>query len=373
MLFRGGNVFYNKKFVSVDVRIQNGIICEIGADLPEKEEEVINLAGRKLLPGCIDVHTHGRNGKDFSYASSSEIIEVTREYARNGVTSILATTMTLGERETEQMVTRIGEAIHAKNPGSRILGINLEGPFLGKDKKGCHDERLLLPVNQEKFEKWDNLSGGNILMVDLDPNYEETIPFIKHYEKKKIISIAHTSATYEKACQAVEAGAFHVTHLFNAMNSLHHREPGILGMVYDKPIYAELITDGLHVHPSLIRMMFAMIPEKLCLVSDSLSATGCEDGVYELGGLSVIVKDGKACLADGTLACSTISVFEGMKRCIQFGVPQEQAILAATYQPACSVRMEHMIGSISEGLKADLVITDKDYQIEMVYVGGEKI
>lgn len=372
MIFRGGNVFYNGGFQKLDVRIQDGLIREIRDHISsETGETVKDISGRRLLPGLIDVHTHGRAGEDFTYASPEGICRAAADYCAQGVTSLLATTMTMEEEFSRQMVSRISRAMEADYQGSRILGINLEGPFLGRDKKGCHDERYLRPVDIDWFAQLDECARGRIRMVDLDPRSPESLSFIRRYGGEKIISIAHSSAGYDLACQAADAGAWHVTHLFNAMNSLHHREPGILGMVYDKKVYAELITDGLHVHPSVIRMMFAMIPEKICLVSDSLSAAGQPEGTYELGGLQVYVKEGRACLADGTLACSTISVYEGMLRCMEFGVPEEQAILAATWQPACSIRMEDKIGAIRQGLYADLLVTDQEYHLEEVYVGGK--
>lgn len=377
MIFKNGKVFTEGKFQNYDVRICNGIIEEIGTNLFYKGDEIVDLDGKMLLPGMIDVHTHGRMGVDFTYASTDEILSVSRDYAKQGVTSILATTMTMEMEFSKKMLHRIKNAIEMESDGSRILGINLEGPFLGHKKKGCHDERYLQDVDAKVFEELDNAAGGHVRMVDIDPCYPNSREFIEKYgihsDKKKIVSIAHTEAGYELACQAVEAGANHVTHLFNAMNSLHHREPGVIGMAFEKPVYAELITDGLHVHEALIRMCFQLIPDKICLISDSLSASGLDEGVYELGGLQVFVKNGKACLKDGTLACSTISVFEGVKRCIGFGAKPEEAILAATRNPARSLGMEDKIGAIQKGLFADLIVADSEFKIEQVYVGGKRV
>ena len=173
--------------------------------------------------------------------------------------------------------------------------------------------------------------------------------------------MAHTSCDYELAKEAVERGAHHITHLFNAMNGLHHREPGLVGAFSDFDVMAELICDGVHVHPAVVRMCFKVAPEKLVLISDSISATGLPAGQYVSGGLKITVTNGEAKLENGTIAGSTVSAFEGMRRAISFGVPAHEAILSATLNPAKAVGLEQEVGSISKGKKADLLVVDRDY------------
>jgi len=369
MILKNAEVFYDKHFRKLDVAIQGDTIVEVGEDL--QGEDIVNLQGKMLLPGFVDIHTHGRAGFDFSTATPEEIGKMCLSYAESGITSVLATSITMGYDITSGIMKNINKAMEAGYAGCRILGINMEGPFLGKDRKGSHDENYLVPPDQEAFEEWDRLSGNNIKMVDIDPNLPGAMEFIKKYSKSKVISIAHTSANYDTACKAVHAGASHVTHLFNAMNGLHHREPGIVGMVSDYPVNAELICDGIHVHPAVVRMMFKLIPDRLVIVSDSMSAAGLGNGEYELGGMKVIVKDKKAALENGTIAGSTTNVFEEVKNVINFGVDKEQAILSATLLPAKAIHMDHEIGEIAVGKKADMLVISPDFTLEQVYIGGK--
>lgn len=374
MLFKNGTAFIDGALKHMDVRVAGDKIAETAENLSKKDgEEVIDVGGKWLLPGFFDVHTHGRAGADFSDAPSGELIRIRRSYAECGVTSLLATTMTMEEEYSKKMMGRIRAAIEAEAKGARIWGINLEGPFLGPDKKGCHDPQYLKKPDIAFFEELDRAAGGHILLVDVDPNLDGALEFIRHYRRKKKISIAHTSATYARANEAVDAGADHVTHLYNAMNGLHHREPGVVGMVYDTKVWAELICDGVHVHPAVVRFTFAADAGKICIVSDSLSAAGQGDGVYSLGGLEVHVKGNRAELSDGTLACSVSNVFEECKNVVSFGVPIEEAIAAASLNPAKAMGLEDKVGSIMPGLLADLLVVTPGMELREVYVGGCKI
>jgi N-acetylglucosamine-6-phosphate deacetylase len=371
LIIKNAKVFYNTKFQYLDVEFEEDIIKNIGVNL--SGSEIIDCEGKLLLPGFIDVHTHGREGMDFSTAEPEDIRKMCISYAGKGVTSILATTMTMKFEDLKQIMVRNRIAIEASYPGSRILGINLEGPFLGADRKGCHDEELLIPLNSKLFDELDALSGGNIRLLDLDPNLENSIDFIKRYSKSKVISLAHTSASYEVACEAVKAGATHVTHIFNAMNGLHHRDPGLIGMATDLPVNAELICDGIHIHPAVIRMIFKLIGERIVIISDSMSAASLGEGEYELGGLKVFVKDRKASLVDGTIAGSTSNILEEVKNVIKFGVPEDKAILAATLNPARALKVDHEIGEIKIGKRADLLVLAPDYTLEQVYIAGKQL
>jgi N-acetylglucosamine-6-phosphate deacetylase len=370
MIIKNADVFYKGSFQKKDVRIQGELITAVDDHLIE--EEIIDGTGMMLLPGFIDIHTHGRAGLDFSTADVDEIAVLCESYAQNGITSILATTMTMEYETTKQIMRRNKEAISARYFGSRILGINLEGPFLGPNRKGCHDEQYLLAPTTDLIDEFDSLSGGNIKLLDIDPTLPNAMECIRRYSASKTVSIAHTAADYATACAAVEAGANHVTHLFNAMNGLHHREPGVIGMVSDYPVNAELICDGYHVHPSVIRMMFGLIGDRIALISDSMSAAGLGEGEYELGGLKVYVKDEKANLADGTIAGSTTNVFEAVKNVIRFGVEKEKAILSASLVPARAIHCDHMVGSIEIGKKADLLLVTPDFELKQVYIGGKR-
>lgn len=373
MIFYNGMIFSEGCFRKTNVRVNGEIITEIGERLRKQEdEEQIDLHGGMLLPGFFDVHTHGRDGADFSDAPSNELVRIRDSYADCGVTSVLATTMTMEEKYSKKMMGRIREAIETPSDGARIWGINMEGPFLGPDKKGCHDPQYLKEPDIAFFEELDACAGGHISLIDLDPTRKGAMEFIRAYAGKKKFSIAHTSADYETANNAVDAGADHVTHLYNAMNGLHHREPGVIGMVNDRDVWAELICDGLHVHPAVIRMTFGALAGKICIVSDSLSAAGLKDGVYSLGGMEVFVNGKRAALADGTLACSVSNVFEECKNVMSYGVKVEQAIAAATINPAKAMGLEDKIGDIRPGMLADLLVVTPDFDLKQVYVGGKR-
>ncbi len=383
MIYKNADVFINGTFTKADLKIENGRISSIIYPSQQDEaescslthsatgnEEFLDCSGKRIIPGFIELHSHGCIGYDFTTAESADMEKMCEFYAKNGITSILATTMTINYEVYKNAMLTIKKLMENQEKGSRIIGINMEGPFLGADKKGAHDVRYLMPVDEDKYNELNDLSGDNVRIIDLDPNLSGSMEFIKNHSKDKVISLAHTSCSYDLAAEAIKAGATHVTHLFNAMNGLHHREPGIVGAVSDFDIHAEIICDGIHIHPAVIRLMYKVAPDKLILISDSMSAAGLEDGIYELGGQKVYVQNGKAALEDGTIAGSTTTVYKAFKNVIDFGIPVEQAILSATLIPAKAVHADHEIGSIEAGKKADFIIMDQDYNIEKVFRDG---
>lgn len=371
MLLKNGLVFLNGNFVKTDILFEDHVITGIGTNF--NEEEIMDCADCYVLPGLVEIHSHGCMGEDFSTSTVAGIGKMCNYYARNGITSILATTMTESKELMCQAMSNVKEYCEQIQSGSKVLGINMEGPFLGKDKKGAHDENYLLEIDMNLFEKLDELSGDRIVIANIDPRLNGTLTFIKEYKEEKIISLAHSSADYETAVNALSAGANHVTHLFNAMNSLHHREPGLIGAALEKPCFTEVICDGIHLHPAIIRFLFQTMPEKVVLISDSMMAAGLSDGDYQLGGLNVTVNNGKAALEDGTIAGSSTNLYLSMCNAINFGVKPEDAILSATYIPAKSIRKEKEVGSIRIGAMADILVLRKDYSIQTVFVEGEMI
>lgn len=375
MVIRNGEVFFEGRFQKKEVRIEDGIIANVADKVLLKEgEELLDLAGRRLLPGLVDVHSHGRAGEDFNFADGSGLQALCNSYAACGVTSVLGTTMTNEPSAIRRAMETIGAYRKEPHSGARLLGIHMEGPFLGKEKRGAHDEQYLRSIDMEWFKEMNRLSGNSIRIVSIDPCLDGATDFITECRSCGIVvSLAHTGCDYETAKLAAQAGADHVTHLFNAMSLLHHRMPGLVGAAFDCGMFTELICDGIHLHETIIRMMFAMRPERQLLISDSMQAAGLPDGTYSLGGLEVFVKDGKATLADGTIAGSTTNVYAAMVQAIKFGIPMEQAVLSASYLPAKSIGMEQEIGSIAEGMSADLLVADKDWKLQQVYIGGKPL
>ena len=365
------NIFYEGRFLKGEYETKDGIITDVRV-LGEEDENDPDY----LLPGFVDIHSHGRTGNDFSFADDEEVSKLAASYASRGVTSVLATTMTNEPARVERSIEAAGRAADRGPVGNeaRILGIHMEGPFLGRDKKGAHDENFLCEFDKIWLDKILEKSNNNVKIISVDPNLTGSEDFISEYAKRGIvISLAHTSANYETAVKAIDAGADHVTHLFNAMNPLNHRAPGLIGAAFDRRLFSELICDGIHVDPTLIRMWFTLMADRMIIISDSMQAAGLKDGTYSLGGIDVFVKNGKAVQKDGTIAGSTTDVAAEVRNVICFGVPREQAILAATLNPARSVRAEKCVGRIAKGCYADLLVTDKDLNIRNVIINGREI
>lgn len=382
MILRNATVFVGEEFVKVDVRVEEGIIVDIGENLVaehvtgeqsiEEKEEVLDYTGKLIIPGMVEVHSHGCLGFDFCAANADEIDAMRAYYSDHGTTSLLATVMTSGKDKLRQAMIELKPYMHLEDGATRIQGINLEGPFFNPEKKGAHDETCLIPLDEEFFDELNSLSGDNMRLLDVDPTLDNALEFIEKYSKKMTVSLAHTICNYELANQAIEAGATQITHLFNAMNALHHREPGLVGAFSDnKTVNAELICDGFHVHPSVMRLMYQACGERILLISDSISAMGLPDGNYVSGGLDIVVENGEAKLKNGTIAGSTITLFEGLRRTISYGIPAEEAILGATIRPAKAVGIDKMVGSIEVGKYADLLVVDEAYNLEQVVIGGK--
>ena len=371
MLFQGGSVFTGKHFEQVDVRTEGGKIAEIGAGLTGKEgEEVFDMGGDLLIPGLIDLHTHGCMGYDFSTADKEEIGKMCEFYLSRGITSVAGTTMTMGYEDYKKAAATIGEYMDSAE-NHNLIGINMEGPFLSVEKKGAHDPQYITDASQEKMDELNRLARGHFLIVDIAPERPGAIEFIERNSKDYVISVAHTTADYGKAMEAFAAGATEVTHLFNAMNGLGHREPGVPGAAFMAGANVEMICDGIHIHPAVMRMVYRLFKDHLLVISDSMSAAGLKDGEYVLGGLPVFVKEGKATLKDGTIAGSTTDMLSELGVWMDVcGLSMEEILPCMTINQARAVRMEERIGSIEAGKAADLVVISRERKIRAVYKNG---
>ncbi len=366
MLIQSGKVFIDSEFRQCDLRIENGLVVELGEDLPLEEcEPVYDAAGCYVLPGLFDIHMHGAVGEDFSDASPEGLLRMV-EYERScGITAFCPTSMSLGKDALIE-VFRNGKAVAERCP--QIYGFHMEGPFLNPKRKGAQNEEHIVAPDKSLFDACFEASGMRIKKLTLAPETVGALELIREQQGMVKISLGHTEANYDCAARAFSEGVSQVTHLFNAMPELNHRQPGIIGAAYDsKEVYVELIADGVHVHDSMIRAAFSMFGDRVILVSDSMRATGLGDGEYSLGGQSVRVKGKEAVLADGTIAGSVTNLFDCMKHCIDIGISAEKAVAAATLNPAKVLGAEEQIGMISVGRKADLVIVDDRFRLLKVF------
>lgn len=370
----------NLKIYTEDAQFSNGELAFVDGIFVDAnaltDSEVIDGEGLYAIPGLVDLHLHGALGGDASDGSLQALEQMAAYELYQGVTSICPATMTIPFDELKcavQNINKFARTVNAKC--SRIIGINMEGPFISPKKKGAQKAEDILKADVKTFRELNEASGKFIKLVDLAPEMDGALEFIDQVKDEVRVSLAHTNANYDEASRAFANGAKHVTHLFNAMPSLHHREPGVIGAAFDNTdVKCELIVDGVHSHPAVVRASFAMFGyERIILISDSMRAAGLADGEYTLGGQKVIVKGNEARLEDGTIAGSVTNLMNCLRKAVSFGIPLGQAVYSASTNPAIALGMDDKIGSLEKGKIADFVLLDKDLQIEAIYLAGNKI
>lgn len=360
------------RLVQGDIEIEDGKILQVGKDLPRKEEDLaVDCAGSyTVVPGFVDVHIHGCAGADTCDATREALEAMAAFLLAHGVTSFCPTTMTTS-RETIQAALLAAKDMmdHPMEGGARVVGVNMEGPFIAKERKGAQKEEDILPPDFPLFQRFYEESGGIVRLVDVAPEQPGGLDFVEKASQLCTVSIAHTTADYDQAKAAFDKGVTHATHLFNAMSGLHHRKPGVVGAVFDDSrVRGELICDGFHIHPAVLRAAFRLLGDRALIVSDSMRANGMPEGeAFDLGGQMVTVHQGKALLPDGTIAGSVTNLHQEIKNLVSFGVPFEQAVKAATLIPARAIGLDGEIGSIAPGKRADLVVLDENLDIAAVY------
>ena len=365
MKITNAKVFLNGRFQTGGIAFSDRIEA-IGPSVTDG----VDAQGCYLIPGLIDIHTHAALGADASDGDPEGLIIMSRYYAAEGVTSWCPTTMTLKEPELTRAMHAIRDFECPEN-GAKIAGVNLEGPFLNLKKCGAQNPDNLHAPDVGLFDRLNSASGNRVRLVTVAPEEPNAMHFIREVSKVCAVSIGHTTASYDIASEAYAAGASHATHLFNAMPPLNHREPGVVAAAMDAGATVELITDGLHIHPAVIRLVHRLFGEKLVLISDSLRCAGMPDGDYELGGQPITMKNGKATLTGtDTLAGSSIHLMEGLRRAVRFGVPLEAAVTAATLAPARAIGAADRIGSLEPGKAADFVLLDQDLHVKSVFIDG---
>lgn len=371
----------DKEFVKGGIVLENDTIKSVYKDsekIKVDNNEIIDGNGAFAIPGLIDLHFHGCKGDDFCDAGKEAIENIAKYECSVGVTSIAPATMTLHVDELEN-VLRTAAEYNKTSHGSEcadLIGINMEGPFISKVKKGAQDERNIIPCNEQVLERFIKASDGLVKFIGIAPEESDnSIEFIKNVKDKVNVSLAHTNADYDTAMKAFEAGANHAVHLYNAMAPFTHRAPGVVGAVSDSDnVMAEIICDGIHIHPSVVRATFKMMgADRMILISDSMRATGMPDGTYTLGGLDVNVVGKRATLvSDGAIAGSVTNLMDCVRTVVKdMNIPLETAIGCATINPAKSLGVYDKYGSISVGKKADIVLLDRGLELKMVVKDGK--
>lgn len=374
MLFKNARIFTDDdRFVHGSFRVENGVFTEILDTIPN--EDGVDLQGATVIPGLVEIHCHGCVGVDFSDGDYDGLVKMARYFAQNGITSFAPASLTLPYDKLEQAFI-CGARLKKEAPDgcARIVGIHMEGPFFSEKKKGGQNPAYLRDPDFAAFEKLYHACDGLLRIVDVAPELPNAVEFTEKASKLCTVSVAHTDANYDEARAVFKAGATHLTHLFNAMPPVHHRNPAVIGAASENPtVRAELICDGLHVHPSAVRMGFSLFPDRICIISDALRCCGMVEGAYEVGGQTVYLKDGVAKLPNGTIAGAATNLYEGMKKAISFGISVEKAIVSATKNPAKALGLDDEIGSIAVGKRADFIVCDENLDSKDVYLNGKKL
>ncbi len=361
------------RFVPGAFSVEGGKFTNV---LAEPQADAVDLHGAYVIPGLIDVHNHGNSGADFSDGDYDGLVKMAEYLAKNGVTSFAPASMTLPyDVLAKAFATARRLADEAPEGAAALRGIQMEGPFFSEKKKGAQNGAYLRDPDFAAFSKLYHDCGGLVRIVDVAPELPGACEFIRQAKELCTVSIAHTDANYDEAHAAVEAGVTHLTHLFNAMPALHHRKPGVIGAAAEADqVSAEIISDGQHIHPSAVRLAFRLFgAERMVLISDALRCCGMPDGEYELGGQAVFLKGGIARLADGTIAGSATNLYDCMLRAISFGIAREDAVRAATWNPARQIGCLDVAGSIADGKRADFVICDENLTRKAVWLAGKEL
>ena len=367
-LLRGGRVWRSDRSFAekCDVLIEDGRIVSVGENA--SADEIVDVEGLTVLPGLVDVHTHGRAGYDFNTANKEQMLLMKQAYAKQGVTSVFPTLASATEEAWMRSIADIQACGYD--------GIHLEGCYLNPSKRGAHAPELLVPLTAESLERvLEAIDLPCHLSAAFELDAEGAFAAVAR-RHGATMGLGHTAATAAEARIAMERGVTSFTHLYNAMPALHHREGGAVCVALTRDdAWVEVIADGLHICPDMVNLAWRSKPrDRFVLITDSMEATGCSDGEYAIAGQKVIVKNGRAETLDGALAGSTLDLWNGVKNLMKFAnVTLEEAVACATVNPAQMVGIDHLVGSIDAGKRADLLLVDGDLKLCGVYAKGERV
>jgi N-acetylglucosamine-6-phosphate deacetylase len=361
------------------IKVVDGKIADVGPASQYKQDDdakVITLSpDYQVIPGAIDIHIHGASNSDAMDATHDALSTMAKTLPKEGTTSFLATTMTQSTQAIESALLNAGKYIENQTQeNAEIVGVHLEGPFISPARKGAQPEDYIVDPDVTLFKRWQEMAENQIKLVTLAPEQPNGLDLAAHLKATGVVaSIGHSDATYDQIDEAIQAGTTHVTHLYNGMRGLHHREPGVLGAAYLRDeLYVELIADGIHCRPEMIKLAYNQITsERMILITDSLRAKWLEKGTYDLGGQPVNVDETKATLSDGTLAGSILKMNDAIKNTMKYtGCSMTDIIKMTAENPAKQLRIFDRKGSIQVGKDADLVILNDRLDVEMTFCRG---
>lgn len=373
-----GRVYLGRRFEEKNLRLSGGKLQVLEPDAPiPAGADVVDASGKRIVPGFIDIHTHGAVGVDVNGASAEDLEKISRFFAGNGTTSWLCSVLTDTVEQTQWCIDQFKAHKAGDQPTAELLGIHLEGPFLAAEYKGAMPEHLLRRGDPDLLRSYQERAEGNIRYITVSPEVEGVVDLIPEVKKLGIVpAIGHSGASYERSMEAIAAGAAASTHTFNAMGLFHQHRPAIMGAVLESDVYCEMICDGRHLHPAAVRMLIKTKGlDHVVAITDSIMAAGLPDGKYHLGVNEVVVEDGDAKLADtGVRAGSTLTQDAALRNLVAFtGRPIEELLPALTENPARLIGAFDRKGSITSGKDADLVVLDGENQVDMVFCRGRML
>ena len=375
MFYTNARIFVDNEFRTGAFEVVDG---KFGAILPENvPADAIDLGGATVIPGLIEVHSHGAVGYDFSDGSYEGLVEIAKFFLSCGVTSFAPASMTLPYDVLDKAFATAKRIVEEQPENcAKLRGIQMEGPFFSYAKRGAQNADYLKTPDFEGFKKLYEDCGGLVRIVDIAPELPGAAEFVAKAKDLCTVSIAHTDSDYDHAKAAVDAGVTHLTHLYNAMPGIHHRTPGVIPAAVENPnVRAEIIADGFHIHPASVRLAFTMFKNRMILVSDSGRCAGKDEGYqFDLGGQMAELHGGVAKLVGtNTIACSASNMWTCLRNALSWGIPEEEVIRACTYNPACALGVEAEVGSIATGKVADFLVCTNGYESKRVFLAGKEI